>query len=50
MAAAVEAFGVVGTVMVMVVQPNDNNSYDQQVRQPVQCSVFMSLALLSAHA
>lgn len=39
MAAAVKAFGVDGAVMVMVVQPNDNNSYDQQVRQYVQCSI-----------
>ena len=37
MAAAVKAFGNADAVMVMVVQPNDNNSYDQQVCHFVQC-------------
>ncbi|KAK9837801.1 hypothetical protein WJX74_005284 [Apatococcus lobatus] len=35
MAAAVKAFKVNDAVMVMVVQPNDNNSYDQQWLQTV---------------
>ena len=40
MAAAVKAFGNADAVMVMVVQPKDNNSYDQQVCWPVQCLLY----------